>query len=113
MVRTKSQSRFPIHIRTKSILKNSLSFNMPEISRFLGIIIAMYYRDHEPAHFHAIYGNYEAVFAIEDLRIIEGKLPSRVTSLVVEWAALHIVELEKDWELCKKQLPLKKIKPLV
>jgi hypothetical protein len=57
---------------------------MPEISRFLGIIIAMYYRDHEPAHFHAIYGEFEAIFAIDDFRIIEGKLPCRVAGLVVE-----------------------------
>lgn len=86
---------------------------MPEISRFLGIVIAMYYRDHEPAHFHAMYGDFEAVFAIEDFRIIEGKLPARITGLVVEWATLHKYELEKDWVLCKKQMPLNKINPLV
>ncbi len=86
---------------------------MPEISRFLGIVIVMYYRDHDPAHFHAIYGECEAVFAIEDLRIIEGKLPGRVAGLVLEWATLHKKELEKDWELCKKHHPLNKINPLV
>ncbi len=86
---------------------------MPEISRFLGIVIAMYYRDHEPAHFHAIYGDSEAIFSIDDLRIIEGKLPGRVAGLVLEWATLHKKELEKDWELCKKYQPLNKINPLV
>lgn len=86
---------------------------MPEVSRFLGIIIAMYYKDHAPPHFHAIYGEEEAAFAIEDFRIIAGKLPGRVTGLVIEWATLHKKELENDWELGVKQLPLKKIKPLV
>lgn len=86
---------------------------MPEISRFLGIVKAMYYRDHEPPHFHATYGEFEAVFAIDDFRIIEGKVPGRIAGLVVEWATLHQLELEKDWELCKKQVPLNKIKPLV
>lgn len=86
---------------------------MPELSRFLGIVIAMYYLDHEPAHFHAIYGEQEAIFAIEDLRMIKGNLHGRVAGLVIEWATLHKAELEKDWLLCKKQMPLNKIKPLV
>lgn len=86
---------------------------MPEVSRFLGIIIAMYHRDHAPPHFHAVYGDYEASFAIDDFRIIAGKLPGRVTGLVIEWATLHKKELEQDWQLCVEQMPLKKIKPLV
>lgn len=86
---------------------------MPEISRFLGIVIAMYYSDHSPPHFHAIYGEYEALFSIEDLRIIKGKLPSRVMGLVIEWANLHKKELKKDWELCGTKIPPNKIKPLV
>lgn len=86
---------------------------MPEISRFLGIVIAMYYRDHEPAHFHAMYGEFEALFAIKDFRIIEGKLPGRVAGLVIEWATLHKGELERDWELCSLKQPLNKINPLV
>ena len=59
---------------------------MPEICRFLGIIIAMYYRDHSPPHFHAKYGEFRASISIESLQILEGDLPSRVLSLVVEWA---------------------------
>ncbi len=50
---------------------------MPEISRFLGIIIAMYYNDHEPAHFHARYGDYETVIAIDTGEVVEGRLPAR------------------------------------
>lgn len=86
---------------------------MPEISRFLGIVIAMYHRDHNPPHFHAMYGEFEALIAIEDFRIIEGKLPARVMGIVSEWAQINKKELLKDWELCEKQLPLVKIKPLV
>ncbi len=85
---------------------------MPEISRFLGIVIAMYYADHSPPHFHALYGSYKAVFSIKELKLIEGKLPKRVISLVLEWAFLHREELLQDWELMIKQKPLKKIKPL-
>lgn len=57
---------------------------MPEISRFLGIVIAMYYKDHQPPHFHAKYGNQTGVFAIDNLKLIEGQLPKRVISLVLE-----------------------------
>jgi len=66
---------------------------MPEIYRFLGIVIAMYYNEHAPPHFHAKYGGQRAAFSIEDLRILEGKLPQRVISLVLEWAFLHRQEL--------------------
>lgn len=85
---------------------------MPEISRFLGIVIAMYHNDHEPPHFHAVYGSYKGVFSINDLKLIEGKLPPRVISLILEWAFLHREELLQDWELARKEKPLKKIKPL-
>jgi hypothetical protein len=57
---------------------------MPEISRFLGIIIAMYYKDHRPPHFHVKYGDYKASFSINELKITEGSLPPRVISLVLE-----------------------------
>ena len=59
---------------------------MPEISRFFGIVIAIYYKDHQPPHFHAKYGNQTGVFAIDDVRLIEGQLPKRVISLILEWA---------------------------
>ena len=86
---------------------------MPEICRFLGIVIYIYYNDHNPPHFHAEYGKYRAIFSIEDLRLIEGKLPSRVVSLILEWAFLHREELLTDWKLARAKSPLNKIKPLV
>jgi hypothetical protein len=86
---------------------------MPEISRFYGIIIAMYHDDHVPPHFHVRYEKYKAMISIKDLRILQGKLPSRVIGLVLEWASLHREELEKDWELAMKPAPLVKIKPLI
>jgi hypothetical protein len=86
---------------------------MPEISRFLGIIIVMYYKEHQPPHFHAKYGNETGVFTIADLRLIEGHLPKRVISLVLEWAFEHRSELMENWELAVAQKPLRGITPLV
>ncbi|PIU55061.1 MAG: transcriptional regulator [Chloroflexi bacterium CG07_land_8_20_14_0_80_51_10] len=86
---------------------------MPEISRFLGIVIAMYYKEHQPAYFHAKYGDQTGVFSIADLRLIEGHLPKRVISLVLEWAFEHRDELMEDWELAITNMPLRKIPPLV
>ncbi|MEK7395419.1 MAG: DUF4160 domain-containing protein [Candidatus Poribacteria bacterium] len=86
---------------------------MPEISRFLGIIIAIYYKDHQPPHFHAKYADETGVFSITDLRLIEGSLPKRVISLVLEWAFEHREELIQDWELAMAKEPLRKIPPLV
>jgi len=86
---------------------------MPEISRFLGIVIAMYYKEHEPPHFHAKYGNQTGVFSIAELKLIEGGLPKRVISLVIEWAFEHRDELMEDWELAITKRPLRKIPPLV
>lgn len=86
---------------------------MPEISRFLGIIIVMYHKEHPPPHFHAKYGNQTAVFSIQDLRIIEGALPVRVISLVLEWAFEHREELMENWKLATAKKQLHKIKPLV
>ncbi|HLB45589.1 MAG TPA: DUF4160 domain-containing protein [Anaerolineales bacterium] len=85
---------------------------MPEISRFFGIIIALYYNDHQPPHFHAKYGGETGVFSTQDLRLIEGNLPKRVTSLVVEWAFEHRDELMDNWRLAQAKKPLKDIPPL-
>jgi hypothetical protein len=85
---------------------------MPEISRFFGIIIRMYFDDHNPPHFHAIYGDNEAVVSFEPITILHGDLPNRATSMVIEWAALHQDELMENWErLRDEQLPIK-IAPL-
>lgn len=84
---------------------------MPEISRFLGIVIAMFYRDHAPPHFHAIYGEYEMTVDIET-GVIHGDFPKRAVRLVFEWLDLHKEELHKDWHLAEANRPLKKIAPL-
>jgi len=85
---------------------------MPELSRFFGIVVRMFYSDHEPAHFHAIYGDYEALIEIESLSVFRGALPRRGLALVLEWAALHRAELRDDWQRARKGEPLKQIEPL-
>ncbi len=84
---------------------------MPEISRFLGIIIAMFYKDHAPPHFHAIYGEYEITVEIES-GVINGRFPTRALRLFLEWLELHKVELLENWRLVEEKKPLKKIAPL-
>ncbi|GAB4353069.1 MAG: hypothetical protein Fur0042_21760 [Cyanophyceae cyanobacterium] len=66
---------------------------MPEISRFYGISIKIFFGDHLPPHLHAIYGEYNALFGIETLSIIEGDLPNRAEKLVLEWTALYQSDL--------------------
>ena len=85
---------------------------MPEISRFFGIIIAMFYNDHPPPHFHVRYGSQRAVIGIEDLSLFDGDLSPRVLGLVVEWAALHRGELLDNWNQARSQLPLSRVRPL-
>lgn len=86
---------------------------MPEISRFLGIVIRMFVSEHNPAHFHAVYNEFEAQISIEHLEVIEGYLPPRIHGIVIEWASLHQKELLSNWNNLRHQLPAKKIKPLV
>ncbi|MBA3747276.1 MAG: DUF4160 domain-containing protein [Solirubrobacterales bacterium] len=71
---------------------------MPAISRFYGIVIRMYFSDHAPAHFHAVYAGEEAVIAIATDAILRGALPDRALRLVREWAAIHRDELAANWE---------------
>ncbi len=85
---------------------------MPELCRFYGIIIRLYFDDHAPPHFHASYGGDEAVVAIETLAVIHGNLPSRAQSLVREWALLHQVELREAWKKAKQLQPPGRIEPL-
>lgn len=85
---------------------------MPQISRFFGIIISMYYDEHNPPHFHAKYGDFEAQINIINLTVIEGKLPSRVLGFVIEWASIHSVELMDNWNRLLKNQSLNKISPL-
>lgn len=85
---------------------------MPEISRFFGIVIQMYFNEHNPPHFHVKYNEHRAQIDIETFGIIDGSLPPKVLSLVVEWAALHQSELRKNWfDLINKGV-FNKINPL-
>jgi hypothetical protein len=85
---------------------------VPRISAFYGIAIYMYYRDHAPPHFHAIYGEHEATVAIETAEVLEGKLPRRARTLVSEWAVAHRDELAHSWELARTGQPLPTIEGL-
>ena len=85
---------------------------MPEISRFFGIVIRMYYDDHLPPHFHAIYGDSEAQVCFNPIYILNGNLPHRAVSMVIEWAALHQVELHENWQRLNADLAPNKIEPL-
>lgn len=85
---------------------------MPEISRFLGIVIAMYYNDHAPPHFHARYGEFEVRVGIETGEILSGGLPRRAMQMVREWLELHRDELSEDWRLAEERKPLRPIEPL-
>jgi hypothetical protein len=70
---------------------------MPVIARFYGIVIKMFFNDHLPPHFHAVYGEYNAVFDINTLELFEGDLPSRARKLVTEWASQYKSELLEMW----------------
>ena len=85
---------------------------MPRISEFFGVVIYMYYNDHQPSHFHAEYAEAEAVYGIETLEILRGGLPRRAHAMVVEWASQHRPELREDWDLARQQMPLRWIDPL-
>lgn len=85
---------------------------MPEICRFFGIVIKMFFDDHNPPHFHAEYGGDVALFDISILSFFSGRLPPRVMGFVVEWATIHQQELFDDWERAQTQQDLLKIAPL-
>lgn len=85
---------------------------MPEISRFYGIAIKMYFDEHPPPHFHAIYGEHEAVIDIHNLVVVHGYLPSRVLGMVIEWASQHQDDLLDLWECAAKRGKLYKLPPL-
>jgi len=85
---------------------------MPEVSRFYGIVIALYFNEHNPPHFHAKYGDLTAEIDIRTLQILKGELPKRAKTLILEWADEHRVELMQDWELARQKQTLKDIEPL-
>jgi hypothetical protein len=84
---------------------------MPIISKFLGIVIAMYWDDHLPPHFHAKYGEYQITVDILT-GVVEGRFPNRALRHVLEWHEMHKSELLEDWELCRRKENPKDIEPL-
>jgi hypothetical protein len=85
---------------------------MPELSRFYGIVIKMYYNDHNPPHFHAKYDRDQMIVDVNTLAVIGGHLPPRATGLGIEWAASHQRELQQAWEQARNMEPLDRIDPL-
>ncbi|MEX1255957.1 MAG: DUF4160 domain-containing protein [Dehalococcoidia bacterium] len=85
---------------------------LPRICEFYGIVIAMFYNDHDPPHFHAIYGEHRALIRIEPPDVLQGRLPRRAWSLVTEWASQHERELSDNWQRAREHAPLQRIAPL-
>jgi len=85
---------------------------MPEVSRFFGISIRLYFDDHNPPHFHAIYGDAEAELGIEPIALLGGRFPPRALGMVMEWAAEHQHELMANWELMRNDQGPNRIDPL-
>jgi hypothetical protein len=85
---------------------------VPELSRFFGIIIAMYYNDHAPPHFHAKYGGEQASIRIDNGQVLDGELGPRALRLIDEWRTLHQSELLEDWHRAQAREPLNRIEPL-
>jgi Domain of unknown function (DUF4160) len=86
---------------------------MPQISSFYGIVIMMFFTDHQPPHFHAKYAEYMAQIKISDFSIIEGKMPKTALKLIKQWGVEHKTELEKNWNLCREKITPIKIDPLL
>ena len=85
---------------------------MPEISRFYGIVIAMFYEEHNPPHFHARYGSHKLAIDIRTLSVLEGRFPARALGMVIEWASQHQTELLEDWDVARAGQVPNKIEPL-
>lgn len=86
--------------------------NMPRLSEFYGIAVYMYFAQHNPPHFHAIYGTHEAAIAIESGDVLAGNLPRRARKLLVERIELHRDELLDDWQQATNGETLIPIAPL-
>ncbi|MBI5214455.1 MAG: DUF4160 domain-containing protein [Ignavibacteriae bacterium] len=85
---------------------------MPLISRFYGISIYIHFRDHQPPHFHAIYGEYEAMISIQDGKLLQGEMPERAMKLIREWSDEHRQELLSNWKDILNKKPYTKVDPL-
>jgi hypothetical protein len=85
---------------------------MPRLAEFFGIAIYMYFEDHPPPHFHAFYGDQEAVIDIESLRVLRGKVSPRAYGLIAEWGTLRRAELRRAWDQASLPGPIDPIEPL-
>jgi hypothetical protein len=85
---------------------------LPTICSFYGILIRMYFNDHEPPHFHTVYAEHKAKMTIDNFEMISGQLPKRAFELVCDWAELHQHELTHNWELCQNKSTPLAISPL-
>lgn len=85
---------------------------MPEVSRFYGISIKLYYGDHSPPHFHAEYAGDRQIVSIDNLTVIAGKIPPRAAGMVAEWASLRQAELRRAWQQARNLEPIDRIDPL-
>jgi hypothetical protein len=90
---------------------NNGDTDMPEICRFLGIVVYMLYDDHLPPHFHAEYGEYKVSVEIES-GVVEGKFPRRALHALLEWYSMYKDHLAEDWQLAERHAQLKRIPPL-
>jgi len=85
---------------------------VPELSRFYGIVIRIFYDDHFPPHFHVKYGEHKALIELDSLALLRGDLPARAHGLVVEWAKIHKKQLKLQWERAQAGEQVEKIPPL-
>ena len=85
---------------------------MPEVSRFYGIVVHIFYSDHAPPHFHAKYVGKEILVSIQDMTVLEGRFPPRALGMVMEWAAIHQAELLDAWNRAQQHELPGKIAPL-
>jgi len=85
---------------------------MPTVSAFRGVFIRIYYADHSPSHFHALYQGDEAKLTIDTLEVLDGRLPPRILKLVIDWASARRSELEENWQRALRRAPLIAIPPL-
>ena len=99
-------------VRAKPQFVVSREVDLPRISEFYGIVIYIYWQDHAPPHFHAIYGDHDASVVISTGEIHEGTLPRRARRLVQEWALQHTSELNDNWDRAQSGEPLTQIEPL-
>ena len=85
---------------------------MPTIAIFYGVVIQMFWREHNPPHFHAVYAGEEAIIDIRTLQVVEGAISRRALAMVLDWAEAHRDALLENWRLCQLKQHPNKIEPL-